>query len=155
MIGLRSAYGKAPIRQLHSNPIVVSRSGHTGNKAIHSTLPSIYRKVRLTSGSLWDAAHPSHDSPNISRRFALRATDVCLFGENPTCSSRHCRDARVYGDTTTAMHDNEYTHPSRAAWLYGPAIRRRCCLSGIWYLVCMGLLYMIAWLDNAQFMVRQ
>ena len=23
--------------------------------------------------------------------------------------SRHCRDARVYGHTTTAMHDNEYT----------------------------------------------
>ena len=32
----------------------------------------------------------------------------CLVGENPTCSSRHCSDARVYGHTTTAMHD-EYT----------------------------------------------
>ena len=26
--------------------------------------------------------------------------------------SRHCRDARVYGHTTTAMHDNEYPPPS-------------------------------------------
>ena len=25
--------------------------------------------------------------------------------------SRHCRDARVYGHTTTAMHDTEYTPP--------------------------------------------
>ena len=25
--------------------------------------------------------------------------------------SRHCRDARVYGHTTTAMHDIEYTPP--------------------------------------------
>ena len=25
--------------------------------------------------------------------------------------SRHCRDARVYGHTTTAMHDNECTLP--------------------------------------------
>ena len=25
--------------------------------------------------------------------------------------SRHCRDARVYGHTTTAMHDNDYTPP--------------------------------------------
>ena len=25
--------------------------------------------------------------------------------------SGHCRDARVYGQTTTAMHDNEYYPP--------------------------------------------
>ena len=25
--------------------------------------------------------------------------------------SRHCKDARVYGHTTTAMHDNEYAPP--------------------------------------------
>ena len=25
--------------------------------------------------------------------------------------SRHCRDARVYSHTTTAVHDNEYTPP--------------------------------------------
>ena len=28
--------------------------------------------------------------------------------------SRHCRDARVYGHTTTAMHDNDYTPPPHA-----------------------------------------
>ena len=29
----------------------------------------------------------------------------------PHVPSRHCRDARVYGHTTTAMHDNECTLP--------------------------------------------
>ena len=41
----------------------------------------------LTSGSWKDAVrHPSRDSPNTSRRFALVASNVCLAGENPTCS---------------------------------------------------------------------
>ena len=31
---------------------------------------SAYKMLRLTSDSLWDAAHPSRDSPNTSRRFA-------------------------------------------------------------------------------------
>ena len=31
-------------------------------------------------------AHPSCDTPNASRRFALGASDVCLVGEKPTCS---------------------------------------------------------------------
>ena len=39
------------------------------------------------SGSYWkDGVHPSCDSSNTSRRFALGASNVCLLGENPTCS---------------------------------------------------------------------
>ena len=40
----------------------------------------------------------------------------CLMGENPTCSVPACRDERVYGHTTTAMHDNDsdYTPPAPA-----------------------------------------
>ena len=38
---------------------------------------------KATSGSWKDLAHPSCDSPNISRRFALGARDVCLVGETP------------------------------------------------------------------------
>ena len=38
--------------------------------------------------------------------------NVCLVGENPTYApSRHCRDARVYGHTVTAMHEIEYISP--------------------------------------------
>ena len=59
----------------------------------------------LTNDSWKDAVHPSCDSPNTSRRFALGASNVCLVVENPTgFSCRHSRDARVYGHTTTAMH---------------------------------------------------
>ena len=43
------------------------------------------------------------DSPSTSRRFALGSRDVCLVGENPTCSMPACRDARVYGLETTDM----------------------------------------------------
>ena len=57
------------------------------------------------------SSHPPCYSPNTSRRFALGANNVCLVGENPTCSSRHCRDATVYGHTTTAMHEIEYIFP--------------------------------------------
>ena len=36
---------------------------------------------------------------------------VCLVGENQMCSTpRHCRNASVYGHTTTAMHGMS-THP--------------------------------------------
>ena len=43
-------------------------------------------EVRYTSGSCNDAVHPSCDSPNISRRLALGASNACLVSENPTCS---------------------------------------------------------------------
>ena len=43
-------------------------------------------EVRLTSGSWKDAMHPSCDSPNTSRRFALGASNVCVDGSKPTCS---------------------------------------------------------------------
>ena len=56
------------------------------NKSIRSTLSSIYTKVRLTSGSWFDAAHPLRDSPSTSWRFALGASNACLVGENLTCS---------------------------------------------------------------------
>ena len=34
--------------------------------------------------------------------------NVCLVSETRRAPSQHCRDARVYGHTTTAMRDNEY-----------------------------------------------
>ena len=51
-----------------------------------STLPPASAGVRLTSGSWMDAVQLSLDSPKTSRRFALGARNVCLVGENPTCS---------------------------------------------------------------------
>ena len=52
-------------------------------------------------------------APNISRRFELGASDVCLVGVTRRGPSRHFRDARAYGRTTTAMYDREHTtHPT-------------------------------------------
>ena len=57
------------------------------NKYFSFMLSSMCKKVRLNSGVLYQrAAHPSCDSPNTSRSFALGASDVCLDGENPTYS---------------------------------------------------------------------
>ena len=39
----------------------------------------------VTSGSWKDAARPSSDLMNTSRRFALGASYVCLVSDNPTC----------------------------------------------------------------------
>ena len=42
----------------------------------------------------------------------MQAINVCLVGEKPdVLPSRHCRDARVYGHATTAMHDIMRTPP--------------------------------------------
>ena len=74
-------------------PITVSGVATPENKSItHWRCHSYARKkaqgaeVRLTSGSWKDAVYSSCDSPNISRRFALGASNVCLVGDNPTCS---------------------------------------------------------------------
>ena len=46
----------------------------------------------------------SRDSPNTSRRFALVSSNAWSM-KTRRAPSRRCRDARVYGHTTTAMHD--------------------------------------------------
>ena len=82
-------------------PIAVSGVATLGNKVIHWSPSSISNKVgtRCQSPSyerfLEDAAHPSCDSPNTSRRFALGASNVCLVVENPTCPVPALWDARV------------------------------------------------------------
>ena len=121
-------YRKARMRQLHSNPIAVSGSGHTGKNQnqIHSTLSSTCKKVRLTSGSQQDAAHPSCDSPShhhgASRCLvpAMSAWSV----KTRRAPSRHCRDARAYGHTTTPMHGNEYPPPLAVRVSGAPSMRR-------------------------------
>ena len=40
-----------------------------------------------------------------SRRFAFGASNVGLADEIKRAPSRHCREARVYGHMTAAMHD--------------------------------------------------
>ena len=105
-----SVYGKASMRQLHRNPIAVSGSGHTGKKinsfdaAIHmqESPPSqaVLRRMQLTLHATRRTTHGS------SRLVLAMSAWSAKIRRNPP---RHCRDARVYGHTTTAMHHTEYT----------------------------------------------
>ena len=94
--GMRSLTPPPPTRQVHSNAHCCFWSGHSENKVTlgrcvgavihkhenrHKVPKSVLRAVFGRSGS-----HPSCDSSNTSRRLALVASNVCLLGENPTCS---------------------------------------------------------------------
>ena len=105
-------YGKAHTRQIHTIPTAVSGSGDT-RKQVNSL----------------DACHPH---PTLSRKpflagcsspfmrlaqhlTALRAWCKQMSAwsvKTRRAPSRHCREARAYGLTTTAMHNNEYTPSS-------------------------------------------
>ena len=113
-----SVYCKAPKRQLYSIPIAVSGSGHYGNdmnslKLLYPYASPSHKQFLVLIGC---SSHPSCDSPNTSRRFALGASNVCLVGENPTFSVPVLYEG-VRGSlvvhTTAAMHDIEYISPSR------------------------------------------
>ena len=76
-----------PLRSTRS-PVDVSGSGETPeSKPVRSTLPESQPRKRFLVGC---SSSPFQcDSPNTtSRRFAsgFAASDVCLVGENPTCS---------------------------------------------------------------------
>ena len=62
--------------------------------------------VGCSSRSMRLAEHTSR----FASRLVLLAMSIWSV-KTPRAPSRHCRDARVYGHTTTTMHDNEYTPP--------------------------------------------
>ena len=83
-----------------------------------------YASPRQKRFSVKSAAHPSCASPSTSRRFVLGASNVCLVGENPTCSVPAlwgCEALCSY-DYSHACH--EYTTPF--SW------RRRCLSTLCW-----------------------
>ena len=109
------------MRQLHTNPIAVSASGHTAKQ-----IDSFDVAIRMQEC-------PPHKRFLVGCRLTLLATRRTPHGasclvlamsdwsvKTRRAPSRHCRDARVYGHTTTAMHDMS-THtplarfPRRAA----------------------------------------
>ena len=59
----------------------VSGSGHAGKQINSFDVVTHMHEVRLHKRLLVRCS-----SPNTSRRFALGTRDVCLVGENPTCS---------------------------------------------------------------------
>ena len=68
----------------------------------HTVFPSPV----LTSSRMQVTLHATRGIPHGASRLVLLAMSAwpVKTGRAP---SRHCRNARVYGHTTTAMHDNE------------------------------------------------
>ena len=98
MIGSRSGYGKAPMRQLQLHSmytIAVSGSGYIGKQFNSFDAVIICKKVRLTSGSEWDAAHPHATcrTPHGASRLVLAMSAWSV--KTRRAPFRHCRDARV------------------------------------------------------------
>ena len=61
-----------------------------------------------------------HSAPRAFCKQAMSAWSL----EARRAPPRHCRCARVYGHTTTAMHDNEYTTPTTTPTLTTPPTSR-------------------------------
>ena len=85
MIGSSIVYGKAPMRQVHGNPIAVSGRGHTGKQinsfdaAIHmqeSPRQAVLSRMQLT-------LHATRRTPRGALRLVL---PMSARSENPTCS---------------------------------------------------------------------
>ena len=108
------------VKRQHEN----SLTGGKTQCAMYTTWA--YRRYRsdCIAARTWDQRHedsslPPLTNPADQKCFGqnmllfsrlVRARNACPVDENPTCSvSAFCRDARVYGHTTSPMHANEYT----------------------------------------------
>ena len=80
------------------------------NKSIHSTLPSIRKSAsKAVLSRMQLTLHASCPTPHGASRLAQAMSAWSM--ETRRAPSRHRRDARVYGHTTTVVHDNEYAPP--------------------------------------------
>ena len=104
-------HGKAPTRQKHCDTHCCLWSGLTSKQKLNHwrcQLQAEKAGTRCPSPS-YERFLKEHSSPFMrlaEHLTALRvgASNVCLVGETRRAPSRHSRDARVYGHTTTAMH---------------------------------------------------
>ena len=74
----RFVYGSSHTRKQIKPFEAVKHMQESTHKVRKVASQVVLSRVQLT--------HPSRDSPNTSPRFALDARDVCLVGENSTCS---------------------------------------------------------------------
>ena len=106
-------YGKAPTRQSHRNAHCCLLTGHARKQSKNSlALPSISKKVgtrcrspsykRFVEGWMQFTLHATRRTPyGASRLVQAMSAWLVITRRAP---SRHSRDARIYGHTTTAMH---------------------------------------------------
>ena len=104
-------YGKAPTRQSHRNTHCCLWSGPPENKVylIGAVIHEQERRhivpksvLRVVLGRMQFTLHATRRTPHGASRL-VQAMSAWLV-KTRCAPSRHSRDARVYGNTTTAMH---------------------------------------------------
>ena len=93
----------APRNKYRTDSTFVIRRQETAHKLPKSTSQeAVHSRMRLT-------LHATRRTPHGASRLlqAMSAWSV----NTRRAPSRHCRNTRVYGHTTTVMRDNEYTPP--------------------------------------------
>ena len=126
MIGSRSVYGRAPMTQLHSTPLMSLAVVTPEIKYIRRCHPctrkcvsqAVLRRMQLT-------LHAIRRTPSGSSRLVLAMS--AWSGKTRRVPSRHCREARVHDHTTTAMRDHEYTRPPSILHLPSSNTALRLC----------------------------
>ena len=99
-----------PPLQLHSNPIAVSGSGHTGTQTIRRCHPYARKSASQAALSRMQlTVHATRRTPHGTSRLVLAVPSWSVKTRH--ASSRRCRGARVYGHMTTAMHDMSTPQP--------------------------------------------
>ena len=101
---------KAPTRQLHSNTRCCLWSGHTRKQSIihwrchpKESRPKVPKSVlRAVFGRVHFTLHATHRTPH-GASLLVQAMSAWLV-KTRRAPSRHSRDARVNGHTTTTMH---------------------------------------------------
>ena len=117
---------------VHGTPTAVSGSCHTGNKINPLKLSSVCKSVPQAGFSRMKLTlHATRRTPHGASRL-VHAMSVWSV-KTRHAPSRHCRDARVYGHTTTAMNEIEYTRPSPPH----PRHPRNCLLKAPAAFVCV------------------
>ena len=97
--------GKTLTRQLHNTPTTISEKKSTLLK-----LSSIHKSAsQAAMRRMQFALHATRQPPRGASRLvqAMSAWSVKIRHVPPW----HCKDAKIYGHTTTAMHDIEYPPP--------------------------------------------
>ena len=110
-------YFKAPTRQLHRKPIAVS--GNWSHQKLNQLIDAVIHVqenlplYKAVLGRMQLTLHATRPTPHGASRLvqAMSAWSV----KTRRAPSRYCSDVKVYGHTTTAMHDNEYPPPPHNA----------------------------------------
>ena len=92
---------------MHDNESTSRASLNSFNPVIH--MQESPRHKRFLVGCSWLTVHATRRTPHGVSRLVLAMSAWSVATRRTP--SRHCGDSRVYGHTTTTMHDNEHTPP--------------------------------------------